>query len=74
MSKTQFPGDLKTSLSAKIYATDQAVIHTAEMVQLLGGYGISREYTVEKFARDAKLLKIMDGTNETLMLKAAELL
>jgi alkylation response protein AidB-like acyl-CoA dehydrogenase len=44
------------------------------MVQVLGGYGISREYTVEKYARDAKLLKIMDGTNETLMMKAAALL
>ena len=74
LSKTNFPGDLKTSLAAKIYATDQAVHHTAEMVQVLGGYGISREYTVEKFARDAQLLKIMDGTNGTLMLKAAELL
>lgn len=72
LSATQFPGDLKTSLSAKIYATEQAVKHTGEMVQLLGGYGISREYTVEKFARDAKLLRIMDGTNETLMLKAVE--
>jgi butyryl-CoA dehydrogenase len=74
LSKTAFPGDLKTSLAAKIYATDQAVKHTAEMVQVLGGYGISREYTVEKYARDAKLLKIMDGTNETLMMKAAALL
>jgi alkylation response protein AidB-like acyl-CoA dehydrogenase len=74
LSKTSFPGDLKTSLAAKIYATEQAVHHTAEMVQVLGGYGISREYPVEKYARDAHLLKIMDGTNETLMLKAAELL
>jgi alkylation response protein AidB-like acyl-CoA dehydrogenase len=74
LSKTAFPGDLKTSLAAKIYATDQAVKHTAEMVQVLGGYAISREYTVEKYARDAKLLKIMDGTNETLMMKAAALL
>jgi alkylation response protein AidB-like acyl-CoA dehydrogenase len=74
LSKTSFPGDLKTSLSAKVYATEQAVKHTAEMVQVLGGYGISREYTLEKYTRDAKLLRIMDGTNETLMLKAAALL
>jgi alkylation response protein AidB-like acyl-CoA dehydrogenase len=51
-----------------------AVHHTAEMVQVLGGYGISKEYPVEKFARDAKLLKIMDGANEILMNKAARLL
>ncbi len=74
LCKTSFPGDLKTSLTAKVYATDQAVEHTAEMVQVLGGYGISREYTLEKYSRDANLLKIMDGTNETLMLKAAALL
>ncbi|MBN2494841.1 MAG: acyl-CoA dehydrogenase family protein [Deltaproteobacteria bacterium] len=74
LSRTSFPGDLKTSLAARIYATEQAVKHTAEMVQVFGGYGISREYTVEKYARDAKLLTIMDGTNETLMIKAAALL
>ena len=74
LSKKSFPGDLKTSLAAKIYATEQAVHHTAEMVQILGGYGISKEYTAEKLARDALLLRIMDGTNETLMIKAAALL
>jgi len=74
LSKTSFPGDLKTSLAAKIYATDQAVVHTGEMIQVLGGYGISREYRLEKYARDARFLIIMDGTNETLMLKAAALL
>jgi alkylation response protein AidB-like acyl-CoA dehydrogenase len=70
LSKNQFPGDLKTSLSAKIFSTELAVIHTAEMVQVLGGYGISREYPVEKLSRDAKLLRIMDGTNEILTMKA----
>lgn len=72
LSKESFPGDLKTSLGAKIYATEMAVKHTAEMVQVLGGYGIAREYPVEKYARDALLLRIMDGTNETLMNKAAK--
>lgn len=72
LSKERFPGDLKTSLGAKIFATELAVKHTAEMVQVLGGYGISKEYPVEKYARDALLLRIMDGTNETLMNKAAK--
>ena len=72
LSKQNFPGDLKTSLGAKILATELAVKHTAEMVQVLGGYGISRAYPVEKYARDALLLRIMDGTNETLMNKAAK--
>ncbi len=74
LCKTSFPGDLKMSLAAKIYATEQAVRHTAEMVQVLGGYGISKEYPLEKYARDANLLPIMDGTNQTLLIKAAALL
>jgi alkylation response protein AidB-like acyl-CoA dehydrogenase len=74
LCKNSFPGDLKMSLAAKIYATQQAVGQTAEMVQVLGGYGISKEYTLEKHARDAQLLPIMDGTNETLLIKAAALL
>lgn len=71
---TAFPGDLRTSLTAKINATNLAVKHTAEMVQILGGYGITRDYPVEKYVRDAPLLQIMDGTNDTLMMKAAALL
>ncbi len=74
LCKTSFPGDLKMSLAAKIYATEQAVRHTAEMVQVLGGYGISKEYPLEKYARDANLLPIMDGTNQTLLIKAAAML
>jgi len=74
LSKKQFPGDLKTSITARVYASEQAARQCAEMVQVFGGYGISKEYPVEKYARDATLLRIMDGTNETLMLKAASLL
>ncbi len=74
LAAKSFPGDLKTSLAAKVYATEQAVHHTAQMVQVFGGYGISKEYRVEKYARDAKLLRIMDGTNETLANKAMALL
>jgi len=71
LSRLKFPGDLKMSLAAKVYATNQAVKQTAEMMQVLGGYGISKEYPLEKYARDSQLLKIMDGTNEILTLKAA---
>ncbi len=74
LSAKAFPGDLKTSIAAKIYATEQAVFHTAEMMEVFGAYGLSKEYPVEKYARDAKLLRIMDGTNETLLIKAASLL
>jgi alkylation response protein AidB-like acyl-CoA dehydrogenase len=66
----QFPGDLLTSVTAKVNATGLAVKHTAEMVQVLGGYGITRDYKLEKYMRDAMLLTIMDGTNDTLMMEA----
>ncbi len=71
-SSQQFPGDLKTSLTAKILATRLAVKHTSEMVQVLGGYGIAKDYKLEKYMRDAALLTIMDGTNDTLMLHVTE--
>ncbi len=72
--KNNFPGDLVTSVSAKVLTTEQAVKHTAEMVQVLGGYGITKDYKLEKYMRDAPLLQIMDGTNDTLMMEAATLL
>lgn len=74
LSAKEFPGDLKTSIAAKIYATEQAVFHTSEMLEVFGAYGVSKEYPVEKYSRDAKLLRIMDGTNESLLVKAASLL
>lgn len=70
----QFPGDLVTSVSAKVFTTDLAIKHTSALMQVLGGYGIAKDYKLEKYVRDAPLLKIMDGTNDTLMLKAAALL
>lgn len=67
-SATHFPGDLQTSVTAKILSTTLAAKHTGEMVQVLGGYGITRDYKLEKHLRDAQLLTIMDGTNDTLMM------
>ena len=69
-----FPGDLKTSLTAKILTTNLAAKHTAELAQVLGGYGLTKDYPIEKHQRDAPLLRVMDGTNDTLMIKAAALL
>jgi alkylation response protein AidB-like acyl-CoA dehydrogenase len=67
-------GDLRLSAAARVFATDMAMKHTVEMVQVLGGYGISKEYGLEKFMRDAKLLQIMDATNEVMAIKAMALL
>ena len=63
---------MPTAMAARTLASDMALQVTADMVQIFGGYGISKEHPVEKFYRDAKLLQIMDGTNEVVSLKAAE--
>ena len=63
---------LPTAMAARTLASEMAMQVTADMVQVFGGYGISKENPVEKFYRDAKLLQIMDGTNEVVSLRAAE--
>jgi len=49
---------------AKCYATDVAVKVTTDCVQLLGGYGYMKDYPTEKYMRDAKILQIVEGTNQ----------
>jgi alkylation response protein AidB-like acyl-CoA dehydrogenase len=58
-------------MGARTFASDGCMEVTREMIQVMGGYGISRESPVEKLYRDAKLLQIMDGTNEVVSMKAA---
>ncbi len=70
----KFMGDLKLSAAARVFATNMAMKHTVEMVQVLGGYGISKEYSLEKYMRDAKLLQIMDATNEIMSIKGIALM
>jgi len=54
----------KESAIAKCYAGDVAVQNAVEAIQIMGGYGYSREYPVEKLLRDAKIFQIYEGTNE----------
>ncbi|MHB8072400.1 acyl-CoA dehydrogenase family protein [Desulfosporosinus fructosivorans] len=54
----------KEAAMAKCFAADTAVKVTQDAVQVLGGYGYSREYPVEKMYRDAKITQIWEGTNE----------
>jgi alkylation response protein AidB-like acyl-CoA dehydrogenase len=49
---------------AKCAATDAAMSVTTDAVQVLGGYGYTREYPVERFMRDAKVMQIVEGTNQ----------
>lgn len=54
----------KQASMAKMFATDTAMCVTTEAVQVLGGYGYSREYPVERLMRDAKVTQIYEGTNQ----------
>ena len=57
------PSTLASAI-AKAYATDIAMQVTTDAVQILGGYGYTREFMVEKYMRDAKLMQIYEGTNQ----------
>jgi len=49
---------------AKLVATDTAMKVTTDAVQILGGYGLCKDYPVEQLFRDAKVLQIVEGTNQ----------
>ncbi|HRG67210.1 MAG TPA: acyl-CoA dehydrogenase [Saprospiraceae bacterium] len=49
---------------AKLFASDVAMRHTVEAVQIHGGYGFVKEYHVERLMRDAKITQIYEGTSE----------
>jgi alkylation response protein AidB-like acyl-CoA dehydrogenase len=49
---------------AKLFASDIAMRHTVEAVQIHGGYGYVKEYHVERLMRDAKITQIYEGTSE----------
>jgi butyryl-CoA dehydrogenase len=54
----------KLSSMAKLKATDTCMKVTTDAVQVLGGVGYTSEYPVERFMRDAKVLQIVEGTNQ----------
>jgi len=49
---------------AKCMASDTAMKVATDAVQILGGYGYTREFPVERFMRDAKITQIYEGTNQ----------
>src|SRR5580700_2574639 len=49
---------------AKAFASDAAMSITIDAVQLLGGYGYTKDFPVERFLRDAKVTQIYEGTNQ----------
>lgn len=49
---------------AKVSATDTAMAVTTDAVQVMGGYGYTREHPLERYMRDAKVMQIVEGTNQ----------
>lgn len=60
-SKSRFSQE---AAMAKLYAAETAMSVTATCVQLMGGYGYTRDYPVERMMRDAKITEIYEGTSE----------
>lgn len=54
----------RAASTAKLYASERATKAALEAIQIHGGYGYTKEYHVERFLRDAKLLEIGEGTSE----------
>jgi len=62
----------KEAAMAKMFASDAAMRASVEGVQILGGYGYSKEYPMERHMRDAKICQIYEGTNEIMRLVVAK--
>ena len=54
----------KEAAIAKLVATDNAMKVTTDAVQVLGGYGYTRDFPVERYMREAKVMQIFEGTNQ----------
>lgn len=54
----------KEAAMAKCYAADVATEVTTDAIQIMGGYGYSKDYPAEKRMRDAKIMQIYEGTNQ----------
>ncbi|WP_230595264.1 acyl-CoA dehydrogenase family protein [Rhodococcoides fascians] len=57
-------GDAHLISAAKMFASDAAMKHAVEAVQLHGGYGVHLHYPVQRLMRDSKIIQIIDGTSE----------
>jgi len=62
--KDQGKNSIKIAAMAKLFSSEAAMKITEEAIQIHGGYGYIKEYDVERFFRDAKILTIGEGTSE----------
>ena len=60
------------AVAAKCLSTETATAVASEAMQIFGGYGLAKEFPIEKMFRDARASMIEDGVNEALALKATE--
>jgi butyryl-CoA dehydrogenase len=65
-------GNTYEASMAKCWAGDAAVKASIDAVQVLGGYGYTREFPVERYFRDAKIMQIYEGTNQIQRLIVAK--
>jgi alkylation response protein AidB-like acyl-CoA dehydrogenase len=63
---------VKESAMAKLYASEVAMRVTNQAIQIHGGYGFTKDYPVERYYRDAKLMTIGEGTSEIQRLVIAK--
>jgi len=63
-TKDQGSPVIQEAAMAKLFASETAMKVTTEAIQIFGGYGYIKEYDVERFFRDAKILEIGEGTSE----------
>jgi len=66
------PPAVHYAMASKVLATETAFRVASQGIQIFGGYGLSKEYLIEKIFRDARAAMIEDGVNETLAIDAAE--
>jgi alkylation response protein AidB-like acyl-CoA dehydrogenase/nitroreductase/NAD-dependent dihydropyrimidine dehydrogenase PreA subunit len=60
------------AMAAKIMSTETAFRVASQAIQIFGGYGLSKEYPIEKIFRDARAALIEDGVNEVLAIDGAD--
>ena len=63
---------IKESAMAKLYASEVGMRVTNEAIQIHGGYGYTKDYPLERYYRDAKLMTIGEGTSEVQRLVIAK--
>lgn len=73
-NRQNFPPALELAIASKIHCTKVAYEVANDAVQLFGGYGLSKEYTIEKLFRDARASLVEDGCNEALAVAGANVI